>query len=55
VWFFLKVYALVGLTMWVRWTFPRLRFDQLMSFCWVVLTPLAILNLLITAFVARLV
>ena len=55
VWFFLKVYALVTLTMWVRWTFPRLRFDQLMSFCWKVLTPLAILNLLVTAFIARLV
>jgi len=55
VWFFLKVYALVLLAMWVRWTFPRLRFDQLMSFCWTVLTPLAILNLLVTAFIARLV
>lgn len=55
VWFFLKVYALVFLTMWVRWTFPRLRFDQLMSFCWTILTPLAILNLLVTAFIARVV
>jgi len=55
VWFFLKVYALVGLTMWVRWTFPRLRFDQLMSFCWAFLIPLSILNLLVTAFIARVV
>jgi len=55
VWFFLKVYGLVLLTMWVRWTFPRLRFDQLMSFCWTILTPLAILNLLVTAFIARVV
>ncbi len=55
VWFFLKVYALVMLTMWVRWTFPRLRFDQLMSFCWTILTPLAIVNLLVTAFIARVV
>lgn len=55
VWFFLKVYAIVGLMMWIRWTFPRLRFDQLMSFCWAVLIPLSILNLLVTAFIARLV
>lgn len=55
VWFFLKVYALVALMMWVRWTFPRLRFDQLMSFCWAVLIPLSILNLIVTAFIARVV
>lgn len=54
VWFFLKAYALIAVMMWVRWTFPRLRFDQLMTFCWTVLTPLAILNLLITAAVVRL-
>ena len=54
VWFFLKAYALVAVMMWVRWTFPRLRFDQLMTFCWTVLTPLAILNLLVTAAVVRL-
>lgn len=53
VWFFLKTYAIVFGMMWVRWTFPRLRFDQLMSFCWMVLIPLAILNLLVTAFIAR--
>ncbi|PIE18609.1 MAG: NADH-quinone oxidoreductase subunit NuoH [Proteobacteria bacterium] len=52
-WFFLKTYGLVLLMMWIRWTFPRLRFDQLMSFCWVVLIPLAIFNLLVTAFVAK--
>lgn len=54
VWFFLKSYALIAVMMWVRWTFPRLRFDQLMTFCWTVLTPLAIVNLLITAAVVRL-
>ena len=54
VWFFLKVYALIFLMMWFRWTFPRLRFDQLMSFCWTVLVPLSILNLLITGFVVTL-
>jgi len=49
-WFFMKVYGLLFVMMWVRWTFPRLRFDQLMTFCWVVLIPLSILNLLVTAF-----
>lgn len=48
-WFFLKSYALIFVMMWVRWTFPRLRFDQLMTFCWTVLIPLSILNLLATA------
>ena len=51
VWFFLKSYLLIFVMMWVRWTFPRLRFDQLMTFCWKVLIPLSILNLLVTAFV----
>ncbi len=48
-WFFLKSYFLVTLMMWFRWTFPRLRFDQLMRFAWTVLVPLSILNLLATA------
>jgi len=52
VWFFLKTYALIFVIIQIRWTFPRLRFDQLMSFCWLVLTPLALLNLIITAFFA---
>lgn len=51
VWFFLKSYLVIFVMMWVRWTFPRLRFDQLMTFCWTVLIPLSLLNLLATAFV----
>lgn len=47
VWFLLKTYAVVFLLMWVRWTFPRVRIDQLMSFAWKVLTPIAFVNLLI--------
>jgi NADH-quinone oxidoreductase subunit H len=54
VWFFIKVYALIVLMMWFRWTFPRLRFDQLMTFAWTVLVPLAIINLLLTAVVMKL-
>ncbi len=49
VWFFLKTYTLLTIMMWFRWTFPRLRFDQLMTFCWTILIPLSIANLLITA------
>jgi len=53
VWFFLKVYSLIFVMMWFRWTFPRLRFDQLMRFAWAVLVPLAIVNLLVTATVLK--
>lgn len=53
VWFFLKTYAVIFVMMWVRWTFPRLRFDQLMTFCWAVLIPLSIANLLVTAFLIK--
>ena len=53
VWFFLKTYAIIFVMMWVRWTFPRLRFDQLMTFCWAVLIPLSIANLLVTALLIK--
>ncbi len=37
----------------VRWTLPRMRFDQIMSFCWKFLLPLALANLFITALILR--
>jgi NADH-quinone oxidoreductase subunit H len=49
IWLILKTYALVFVVMWVRWTFPRLRSDQLMNFAWKVLIPFGILNILFTA------
>lgn len=47
-WFLAKTYAVVLLFMWIRWTFPRLRIDQLMQFGWKILTPLALANILWT-------
>ncbi|MEJ2589350.1 MAG: NADH-quinone oxidoreductase subunit NuoH [Deltaproteobacteria bacterium] len=54
VWWFLgKMYALILLTMWLRWTFPRLRFDQLLNVNWKWLLPLSLINLTATAFFVK--
>ncbi|MGA7876367.1 MAG: NADH-quinone oxidoreductase subunit NuoH [Desulfoferrobacter sp.] len=53
VWFLAKVYVLLFVIMWVRWTFPRVRFDQLMNFSWKVMLPLSLLNLIVTAAVLK--
>jgi NADH-quinone oxidoreductase subunit H len=52
-WFILKAYLLIFCVMWFRWTFPRLRFDQLMSLAWKLLIPLALINLLVTGLVIK--
>jgi NADH-quinone oxidoreductase subunit H len=49
IWFLLKVAALLFFYVWMRWTLPRYRYDQLMAFGWKVLLPLAVINLLVTA------
>ncbi|MFA4910533.1 MAG: NADH-quinone oxidoreductase subunit NuoH [Desulfobacteria bacterium] len=50
-WFLIKVLALVFFFIWVRATYPRFRYDQLMQFGWKVLLPLALVNIVITSFV----
>lgn len=54
VWFLLKTYVLLFVLMWFRWTFPRVRFDQLMNFSWKVMIPLSLVNLVVTAAVLKL-
>ncbi len=53
-WFVAKIFAFLFLYIWVRGTLPRFRYDQLMSFGWKFLLPLAIANLVITALVVAL-
>jgi NADH-quinone oxidoreductase subunit H len=55
VWFFLKVYVLIFGIMWVRWTFPRLRFDQLMNFSWKVMIPIALIHVVVYAGIIKLI
>jgi NADH-quinone oxidoreductase subunit H len=49
IWFLIKVGALLFFYVWMRWTLPRYRYDQLMAFGWKVLLPVAVVNLLVTA------
>src|SRR4051794_22334950 len=49
IWFLLKVGLLLFFYVWMRWTLPRYRYDQLMRFGWKVLLPLSVVNLLVTA------
>lgn len=51
VWFLVKLFALVFFLMWMRWTYPRLRLDQLLNLSWKVLLPLGLLNLLATGLI----
>jgi len=48
-WFLLKSYGLLVVMIWIRWTFPRVRFDQLLNFCWKILIPVSMANLAATA------
>jgi len=55
VWFLIKVYFMVFIVLVARWTFPRVRFDQLMTLAWKVMIPWALVNLLVTGLVIKLV
>ena len=46
--FILKMGFFLFLFIWVRWTFPRFRYDQLMKLGWKVLLPLSLINIFIT-------
>ena len=50
-WFGIKIFGFLFLYIWVRGTLPRFRYDQLMAFGWKFLLPLAIANIVVTAFV----
>lgn len=52
VWFFLKTFFLIFVIMWFRWTFPRLRIDQLLQLEWKYLLPISLINLLLATVVA---
>jgi NADH-quinone oxidoreductase subunit H len=52
-WFLIKSIFIVFVIIWFKWTYPRLRVDQLMEFCWKFLLPLAFLNLIISGFIFR--
>ncbi|MHB8772055.1 MAG: NADH-quinone oxidoreductase subunit NuoH [Syntrophales bacterium] len=54
VWFLIKAYLVVFVIMWLKWTYPRVRFDQLLNISWKALIPLAFINLLITGGILKL-
>ena len=52
VWFFGKTFFLIFVIMWFRWTFPRLRIDQLLNLEWKYLLPISMFNLLLATFIS---
>jgi NADH-quinone oxidoreductase subunit H len=54
IWFCIKLFIVVFFFMWQQWTYPRLRYDQVMKLGWKIMFPLALINLLITSLVVSL-
>jgi NADH-quinone oxidoreductase subunit H len=52
IWFFGKTFFLIFLIMWFRWTFPRLRIDQLLQLEWKYLLPISLFNLILVTVIA---
>jgi NADH-quinone oxidoreductase subunit H len=52
IWFFMKVSGVIFLIMWFKWTFPRLRVDQILTLEWKYLLPINLVNILIMSFIA---
>jgi NADH-quinone oxidoreductase subunit H len=51
IWFLIKVFFIILIYLWLRWTYPRLRYDELMDFGWKFLLPIALANIIVTGFV----
>jgi len=47
-WIIIKTYIIMFVFMWIKWTFPRIRMDHLMSFSWKVLLPVSLANIVVT-------
>lgn len=52
-WIIIKTYLVMIVFMWLKWTFPRIRMDHLMSFSWKVLIPVTLANILLTGIVLQ--
>jgi len=50
-WFLIKVFFVILIYLWLRWTYPRLRYDELMDLGWKFLLPLALANIVVTGFI----
>ncbi|MBL7970153.1 MAG: NADH-quinone oxidoreductase subunit H, partial [Prolixibacteraceae bacterium] len=50
VWFFSKTFFIILIIMWFKWTFPRLRIDQLLTLEWKYLLPISLFNIVLIAF-----
>ena len=51
IWFFMKVFGVIFIIMWFKWTFPRLRVDQILTLEWKYLLPINLVNMLLMALI----